>query len=492
MRYISTRGKAPAVEAADAIIQGLAADGGLYVPESLPAYFPDNLAKLDYAGLAKQIFSLFLGGFGSREIGNLVKQSYNSANFPEGEVGLVSLGDTEVLELWHGPTAAFKDMALQALPHLLLKSLTKSGGEKEIVILVATSGDTGKAALEGFRDVPHTKIIVFYPKDGVSQIQELQMNTTGGANTRVIGVNGNFDACQNGVKQIFADQELAAQMAQRGYYFSSANSINWGRLLPQIVYYYYGYGRMVAKKRIALGEPIEIAVPTGNFGNILAGWYARRMGLPVSRFFCASNRNNVLTEVLNEGSYNRLRPFHKTSSPSMDILISSNFERFVFDISGNDSVYTSRAFGQLQREGKFYLEAGLRAKYAGLMTGGYAEEDQCRAAIREAFKTHNYLLDPHTAVGYAVAERLRAASPSGNKLMLVSTASPYKFPAAVLEALGKPRPASDELQLPTLLSKLSGTPVPTSLLGLAELPLRQDKVCEIDEMAETIKNELGL
>lgn len=492
MRYISTRGQAPAVDAAEAIIKGLAEDGGLYVPEELPAFFPDNLAKLNYAALAKKIFALCLGGFSSREIGNLVKASYNSDNFPEGEVGTVSLGDSEVLELWHGPTAAFKDMALQALPHLLLRSLTKSGGEKEIVILVATSGDTGKAALEGFRDVPHTKIIVFYPEDGVSQIQELQMNTTGGENTRVIGVRGNFDDCQNGVKQIFADQELTQQMAEQGYYFSSANSINWGRLLPQIVYYYYGYGRMVAKKRIAMGEPIEIAVPTGNFGNILAAWYARRMGLPVSRFYCASNCNNVLTEVINEGTYNRLRPFHKTISPSMDILISSNFERFIFDISGNDSFYTGRAFELLQAEGKFYIETGLRAKYAGLMVGGYAEEDECRAAIRDAFEQYHYLLDPHTAVGYAVANKLRAASPSSDKLLLVSTASPYKFPTAVLEALDKLPEGREELALPAVLAKISGTPVPKNLAALAALPIRHQQVCATAEMTETIRKELGL
>ncbi|NLF79602.1 MAG: threonine synthase [Clostridia bacterium] len=492
MRYISTRGQAPAVDATEAIIKGLAQDGGLYVPEELPAFFPDNLAKLDYAAVAKKIFALYLSSFSGREISNLVKAAYNSNNFPAGEVGMVSLGDSEVLELWHGPTAAFKDMALQALPHLLLRSLAKSGGEKEIVILVATSGDTGKAALEGFRDVPHTKIIVFYPEDGVSQIQELQMNTTGGENTRVIGVLGNFDDCQNGVKQIFADQELKRQMAEQGYYFSSANSINWGRLLPQIVYYYYGYGRMVAKKRIAMGEPIEIAVPTGNFGNILAAWYARRMGLPVSRFYCASNCNNVLTEVINEGTYNRLRPFHKTISPSMDILISSNFERFIFDISGNDSFYTGRAFELLQAEGKFYIEAGLRAKYAELMVGGYAEEDECRAAIRDAFEQYHYLLDPHTAVGYAVANKLRAASPGGDKLLLVSTASPYKFPAAVLEALGKLPEGREELALPAVLAKLSGTPVPKNLAALAALPIRHQQVCATAEMTEMIRNELGL
>ena len=435
MEYISTRGKAAAVSAAEAIVQGIADDGGLFVPASIPAYFPADLAKLDYRSLAKAIFALYLTDFTAEEIAQIVDEAYSAASFPNGTVGTVSLDNTEILELWHGPTSAFKDMALQVLPRLLVKSLAKTGGNKEIIILVATSGDTGTAALEGFRDVPHTQITVFYPKEGVSAIQELQMNTTAGNNTCVIGVKGNFDDCQNGVKLIFGDKDLAAQMAARGQYFSSANSINWGRLLPQIVYYFYGYGQLVAKQKINYGEAIDIAVPTGNFGDILAGWYAMKMGLPVHQFICASNCNNVLTDALEDGVYDRRRPFHKTISPSMDILISSNFERFIFDISGNDSQYTAAVFEQLRDEGAFTLKPGLRQAFAGQMRGGYADEDSCKAAIKQVFEQYHYLLDPHSAVAYQVAGQLR--DEQAPVLLLVSTASPYKFPAAVLEALGQ-------------------------------------------------------
>lgn len=492
MDYISTRGKAAKVSAAEAIVKGLADDGGLYVPETIPAYFPANLSTMDYNSLAKEIFALYLSDFSAAEIDELVEKAYGKDNFPDGPIVTSSLGMTEVLELWHGPTSAFKDMALQMLPHLLLKSLAKTGGEKEIVILVATSGDTGTAALEGFSDVPHTKIIVFYPKEGVSQIQELQMNTTAGANTSVIGVRGNFDDCQTGVKQIFADKELAATMAEQGKYFSSANSINWGRLLPQIVYYFAGYGNMVAKERIKPGDKIDIVVPTGNFGNILAGWYAMKMGLPVHNFFCASNRNNVLTEAIEKGNYNRQRPFYKTMSPSMDILISSNFERFVFDISGNDSAYTAAAFEQIRNQGSCQLAPDMMEKYSGIMQAGFAEEFQCRNAILEVFDAYGYLMDPHTAVGHYVAERIRGHNSGGYKLMLVSTASAYKFPAAVLKALNALPEDMEETDLPAVLAEYSGTSIPQNLAHLDELPIRHDEVCESRDMTEVVKAKLGL
>ncbi len=491
MDYISTRGKAAVGSSAQAIVQGLAPDGGLYVPSTIPAYFPLDLASMDYKTLAKEIFALYLSDFTKDEIGEIVDKAY-ADNFPACPVATTSLGTTDVLELWHGPTSAFKDMALQALPHLLLKSLQKTGGEKEIVILVATSGDTGTAALEGFSDVPHTKIIVFYPKEGVSLIQELQMNTTAGANTAVIGVKGNFDDCQTGVKQIFSNQELAATMAAQGKYFSSANSINWGRLLPQIVYYFYGYGQMVANERIAYGEKIDIAVPTGNFGNILAGWYAMKMGLPVHKFFCASNRNNVLTEALDKGRYDRVRPFYKTMSPSMDILISSNFERFVFDISGNDSAYTAQIFNQMKNEGSFRLKPEITANFQDKIIGGYAEEFQCRNAILEVFDAYGYLMDPHTAVGYYVAERLRGHNENGYKLMLVSTASPYKFPAAVLKSLNALPEHADELSLPALLAAHSGTAIPPNLAQLAKLPVKHNQVCEFKDMEQVVCDRLGI
>lgn len=490
MEYISTRGKAAAVSAAEAIVQGIADDGGLFVPASIPAYFPADLAKLDYRSLAKAVFALYLTDFTAEEIAQIVDEAYSAASFPNGAVGTVSLDNTEILELWHGPTSAFKDMALQVLPRLLVKSLAKTGGNKEIIILVATSGDTGTAALEGFRDVPHTQITVFYPKEGVSAIQELQMNTTAGNNTCVIGVKGNFDDCQNGVKLIFGDKDLTAKMAAQGQYFSSANSINWGRLLPQIVYYFYGYGQLVAKQKINYGEAIDIAVPTGNFGDILAGWYAMKMGLPVHQFICASNCNNVLTDALEDGVYDRRRPFHKTISPSMDILISSNFERFIFDISGNDSQYTAAVFEQLRDEGAFTLRPGLRQAFAGKMRGGYANEDSCKAAIKQVFEQYHYLLDPHSAVAYQVAGQLREEQ--APVLLLVSTASPYKFPAAVLEALGQLPADKDELALPAYLHQLSGMSIPPNLAALGELPVRHQQVCAKEEMEAAIKARLGL
>lgn len=490
MEYISTRGKSAAVSAAAAIVQGIAEDGGLFVPASIPTYFPQNLADLDYCRLAKDIFALYLTDFTADEIAQVVDEAYSTTSFPDGAVGTVSLDNTEILELWHGPTSAFKDMALQVLPRLLVKSLAKTGGNKEIIILVATSGDTGTAALEGFRDVPHTQITVFYPKEGVSAIQELQMNTTAGNNTCVIGVQGNFDDCQNGVKMIFGDKDLAVKMAAQGKYFSSANSINWGRLLPQIVYYFYGYGQLVAKQRIAFGEAIDIAVPTGNFGDILAGWYAMKMGLPVHQFICASNCNNVLTDALEKGVYDRRRPFHKTISPSMDILISSNFERFIFDISGNDSEYTAAVFEQLRDEGVFTISDSLREKFAAKMRGGYADEDSCKAAIKRVFERYDYLLDPHSAVAYQVAEQLR--DDDASVLLLVSTASPYKFPAAVLDALGKLPQDKGELELPAYLNQLSGMPIPPNLAILGELPIRHQQVCAKDDMEAAVIVHLGL
>ena len=492
MKYISTRGQAAAVCAADAIIKGIAEDGGLYVPESIPAWFPQDIAAMSYAEMAKKIFALYLTDFAQEEIDHIVDEAYAAKNFPDGPVGVTFLDDTEVLELWHGPTSAFKDMALQVLPYLLVASLRKSGGDKEIVILVATSGDTGKAALEGFSDVPHTRIIVFYPKDGVSPIQELQMNTTAGANTRVIGVKGNFDDCQNGVKDIFGDRRLAADMAAKGLYFSSANSINWGRLLPQIVYYFYGYAAMVKEGRIRQGEPIDISVPTGNFGDILAGWYAMRMGLPVRRFICASNKNKVLTDALEDGYYDRERPFYKTSSPSMDILISSNFERYIFDISGNDSKLTAELFRQLKEDGHFTIPDGLRNSDAAPMRGGYAEEEQCLAAIRDVFAAYHYVLDPHSAVGYEVASRLRRDEQGRPPLLLVSTASPYKFPEAVLGALGELPQDADEMALPGILARVSGTAVPPNLAELADLPVKHDTVCAKEEMEAVIRRDMGL
>lgn len=475
MRYFSTRG-GESVAGAEAILKGIAADGGLFVPEAFPHYLPDGLAGYAYRRLARDIFTLYLDDYTAEEIETVVAGAYRADNFPDGEAPCVTLPNgVEVLELTHGPTSAFKDMALQALPWLMSAARRKQRQERDIVILVATSGDTGKAALEGFKDVPGIKIVVFYPAGGVSRIQELQMVTTGGGNTYVLGLKGNFDDCQTGVKAIFAGEQFAN--------FSSANSINWGRLLPQIVYYYHAYARMLAKGRIALGDPIDICVPTGNFGNILAGWYASKMGLPVGRFICASNCNNVLTDALNRGHYDRRRDLHKTASPSMDILISSNFERFLYDISGRDSAHTASLLAELCARGGYRIPAAHRAVYADKMAAGYTDDDAAFAVIKRVFDQQGYVLDPHTAVGYTVAEHLGHDHP----LLLVSTASPYKFPAAVLGALGVDIAGRQELELPALLRDLSGLPIPVNLAALADLPVRHRAVVGQAEMADAVR-----
>ncbi|MEG1996884.1 MAG: threonine synthase, partial [Clostridiales bacterium] len=434
MEYLSTRGGSK-VSAATAIEEGLAPDGGLYVPERFPVYPIAGIANKSYVEIAAGIFALFLQDFSPEHMAQLAVDAYLSA-FPKEVAPCVMVGDKTILELWHGPTSAFKDMALQVLPRFMTMINDNENNEKELVILVATSGDTGKAALEGFKDVPGTKIIVFYPKGGVSAIQELQMRTTDGNNTYVVGVDGNFDDCQSGVKTLFSDAELNVMLSTNGKQFSSANSINWGRLLPQIVYYYYAYGRMCKNGTVEAGAPIDIAVPTGNFGNILAAWYAWKMGLPVHMLICASNENDVLTSVIKTGVYDRRRPLYKTTSPSMDILVSSNFERFVLDLSGGNVVLTAKLFQELQTVGNFCLDQSLLSKLQEVLSGDTADSKEAAATIKQVYQQFNYVLDPHTAVGYAVAKKYQAAKGSEYPLLLVSTASPYKFPQAVLAALG--------------------------------------------------------
>lgn len=484
MLYTSTRSHL-AAGSAEVILQGIAADGGLFVPQEFPHFFPDNLAALHYQQLAEQIFALYLTDMPADAVSAAVAEAYALQHFPSGPAHVVSLGDdkTVLLELWHGPTAAFKDLALQALPRLLLLAKRQLGVAEKTVILVATSGDTGKAALEGFKDVPGVQIIVFYPAGGVSRIQELQMRTTGGSNTHVVGVRGNFDDCQNGVKMIFAQDHST--------HFSSANSINWGRLLPQIVYYFYAYGQLEKQGRVKHGLPIDICVPTGNFGNILAAWYAAKMGLPVRSFLCASNENNVLTDAINGGCYDRNRPFFQTPSPSMDILISSNFERFLYDVSGQDNEYTAAAFQEMRRSGSFTIPASLRMVWQGRMLAGFATAEAAFAAIRHVFATYGYLLDPHTAYGYAVAEQFRHELGDATPLLLASTASPFKFPQAVLSALGVETAGVMETALPGLLSEKSGWRIPVSLDGLDELPLRHDLVVDAQQMAAAVQSVLS-
>lgn len=470
MRYISTRDvNAKPVSAAYAIRRGLAPDGGLYVPVNFPAYRPAIWEKLDYRTLAREIFALYLTDFSGAEIKECAERAY-SDNFPPEVVSCVTVGDAEVLELFHGPTAAFKDMALQALPRFLTLSMAKCGDGKKAVILAATSGDTGKAALEGFKDVPGVSVIVFYPQDGVSGVQKRQMVSTTGSNVSVVGVEGNFDDCQNGVKKLFADEELRRRMAEAGKEFSSANSINFGRLLPQIVYYYYGYGKMVEKGRIKDGEEIQVVVPSGNFGNILAAYYAKRMGLPVARLVCASNINDVLTEVINKGRYNRVRPFYKTTSPSMDILVSSNFERFLFEMYDRDAAACAADLGALNKKGEFTAAPPAVKAWKKFLAASSATEREVNETIAKVSGTYGYLLDPHTAVGWKAMEELKSAVPS----LLAATANPYKFTEAVLAALWRETRNELESERQRLLSQISGTEVPASLAGIEDLPVLHD------------------
>lgn len=466
MRYISTRDiNSKTVSAAEAVRRGIAPDGGLYVPQSFPRYLPRGWSGLDYRTLAEEIFALYLSDFTPGEIRACVENAY-STNFPQRVAPCVTVGETEVLELFHGPTAAFKDIALQALPRLLTSSMEKCGGGKEAVVLTATSGDTGKAALEGFKDVPGIRIIVFYPRDGVSGVQKRQMTTAAGSNVYVVGVGGNFDDCQNGVKRLFGDAGLRGRMSAAGLEFSSANSINFGRLLPQIVYYYHGYGQMVEKGKIKAGDEIQVAVPSGNFGNILAASYARRMGLPVARLVCASNVNDVLTEVINSGRYNRIRPFHKTSSPSMDILVSSNFERFLFEMYGRDAAGGTSDLLALNKNGEFTARASALAEWGGFLAAGSALEEEVSGTVKRVFTEHGYLLDPHTAVGWKVLEEQKNDLPS----LLAATASPYKFTEAVLAALGYEAADKTESERQSELSRISGAEVPSSLASIEDLP----------------------
>ncbi len=491
MNYYSTRNKNTKVTAAGAIVKGLAPDGGLFVPESFPALCSgclENMAKMSYNERAEFILSKFLTDFTPEEIKDCVNSAYTKEKFESEEIApLHSFGDgTYILELWHGPTCAFKDMALQILPHLLTKSSEKEGNENEIAILVATSGDTGKAALEGFCDVPKTKIAVFYPKDGVSKIQKLQMVTQKGENVGVFAVEGNFDDAQNGVKRIFTSDEMEKKLAERGVSLSSANSINWGRLLPQIVYYFSAYADLLKDGEITNGEKINIVVPTGNFGNILAAYYAMKMGLPVKRFICASNENNVLTDFINTGVYNRKREFKTTISPSMDILISSNLERFLFDISGEDSEKISALMAELSKEGKYDVGADMLKKIGAILTGKCCDDKKTVETIKEVFEKYSYVADTHTAVAIAAYNEYKSETGDKTKTVIASTASPYKFSKSVLEAVDSERLCDDEFEIIKSLKEISGLSVPASLAELSEKKVRFTDECKPAEMEDVV------
>ncbi|MGM9566983.1 MAG: threonine synthase [Clostridia bacterium] len=491
--YISTRGGNAPVSASAAIYKGLAEDGGLFVPEKIqpfPAELWAKLPQMPYRELAREIFRLYLDDFTEEEIDRVVTNAYGD-NFDDPDVAPLHTvsGNRHILELWHGPTAAFKDMALQALPHLLTISMEKQAGGKEVVIFVATSGDTGKAALEGFADVPKTKIIVFYPNGGVSAIQRLQMATQTGDNTYVVALNGNFDDCQRGVKQIFGDAEFNAALDEKGYRLSSANSINWGRLLPQIVYYFKAYAALRRDGKIAEGETIDVVVPTGNFGNILAAYYAKEMGLPIHTLLCASNKNKVLTDVIADGHYDKRREFFRTSSPSMDILVSSNFERFVFELCDRDAKEVKTLFTALDSEGHYQLPAGAVEKMQAIMAGEYATEEETLEAIGEMKRSDDYILDPHTAVAVKALAKYDASHDRGGKAAVIdSTANPYKFNKAVYDGIYGAGAADDmdEFAVSAALTEKTGMPIHRGLLDLDKKEIRHRKVVEKDEMKAAV------
>ena len=491
MLYTSTRDRSVRVTSAEAITHGISADGGLFVPETIPTLSLDDLrrfAPMDYKQRAKEILSLYLTDFSAEEISRCVDGAYADGKFSSPAVApLHTLRDgAHILELWHGPTCAFKDMALQLLPYLLTVAAGKAAHGRKIVILVATSGDTGKAALEGFRDVPNTQIMVFYPSDGVSPMQKLQMQTQQGENVAVCGIEGNFDDAQNGVKKIFTDPAVADKLLEKNKMFSSANSINWGRLVPQIVYYVSAYCDLLQQGSIRAGDPIHVVVPTGNFGNILAAYYAREMGVPIAKLLCASNKNKVLTDFIETGVYDRRRTFYCTSSPSMDILISSNLERLLFLLSGMDDVRTASWMRALSQEGVYDVEEEMLGKIRGVFEGGYCDEDATRGLIRDVYAEEQYLCDTHTAVAVQVYRDWRKKTSDDTPTVIASTASPYKFSRTVLAAVAPDVEAQDEFDMVNALRERTGFACPPQLLDLRNKPVRFTAVCKKDEMEKAV------
>jgi threonine synthase len=501
MQYQSTRDHTVKLSAAQAIARGLSRDGGLFVPVSFPVLPADAIGKLihmPYIDRAVYIMKLFLDDFSESELKAYASGAYSSNGFSHPDVAPVSRLDdtTSFLELWHGPTCAFKDMALQMLPHLLSASLDKTGETKDVCILVATSGDTGKAALDGFCDVPRTKIMVFYPEDGVSDIQKLQMTTQCGANVGVSAVVGNFDDAQSGVKAIFSDENLRNKLNKNGYFLSSANSINWGRLLPQIVYYVSAYCDLIKSGSIISGERINFCVPTGNFGNILAGFYAKKIGLPIHKLICASNSNDVLTDFINTGVYDKNRAFMTTISPSMDILISSNLERLLFDLSGRDDALITEYMKALSAGGRYTASPGIMAHIREDFSCDRCTDAETKETIRELYKTHHYLIDTHTAVAYYVLQKYRKETDDTTKTVIVSTASPFKFCESVLDALDEPLEPEEETALSGIdlidrLEEVSGVSAPESLKLLRGKTIRFNECVSRDEMPAVVERFLN-
>ena len=486
MKYYSTRDKAVRLESAEAVKMGLSRDGGLLTPEAIPQMdeaFLTGLVSARYQERAAKVMGLYLTDYTYEELLAFAENAYGPEKFDTEAVAPVRKVDdtTHCLELWHGPTSAFKDMALQMLPQLLSAALRKTGEDKTACILVATSGDTGKAAMEGFADVPQTKIMVFYPKDGVSAVQEAQMLTQEGENVGVCAVVGNFDDAQAGVKRIFSDVEMRKTLADRGYFLSSANSINWGRILPQVVYYISAYCDLLRDGEIKMGDKVNFCVPTGNFGDILAAYYAKRMGLPVGRLICASNKNDVLTDFLRKGVYDRNRPFHTTMSPSMDILVSSNLERLLFDLSGENDAEVRGYMEALAKEGKYEVSEAIKARLSEEYWGGCCDEAGTAVTIADYYKNRGYLIDTHTAVAVNVMEQYRAATGDETVTVFVSTASPYKFCNHVLDAIGE-TPVGDGVELLEQLNAVSGVTIPRRLAALKGKQRRFDLTAEKQQM----------
>ncbi|MEG1813235.1 MAG: threonine synthase [Clostridia bacterium] len=491
MQYVSTRASGAHASGAQAIVSGLAAEGGLYVAREIPRFGPQflsSLLPLDYPARAARVLAPWLDDFSEPALEQMCRAAY--ARFDDARVAPIKRlsGGRAVLELWHGPTLAFKDMALQLLPRLMTASGELVGEKREILILVATSGDTGKAALEGFSDVPGVRICVFFPDGGVSEAQKLQMVTQEGANTRVVAVNGNFDDAQTGVKQIFTDPEKIRLLDQRGIVLSSANSINLGRLVPQIAYYVSAYADLVASGTIKLGENVNICVPTGNFGNILAALYAGRMGLPLGKLICASNSNNVLTDFIKTGVYDRNRAFRLTTSPSMDILISSNLERLLYDLAGQDDGQVRAWMGALAREGRYSLDGAALDALHQLMYGGWASEEAVADEIKRTLSEDKYLIDPHTAVAMRVLRTYREETGDDAPVIIASTASPFKFGRSVLSAIDPEaaKRAPDDFACCDALAARSGSIVPDAIASLRKKPIRHRAQCAIDGMWDAL------
>ena len=491
--YNSTRSTGTPVKASVAILKGLSDDGGLFVPDHIPALDKslEELSKMSYKEVAYEVMKLFLTDFTEEELKGCIEKAYDRKFDTEVIAPMAEAQGAYYLELFHGATIAFKDMALSILPHLLITSAKKNDIKNEIVILTATSGDTGKAALAGFAEVEGTRIIVFYPKNGVSPIQEKQMVTQKGDNTFVVGIHGNFDDAQTGVKKIFSDKALAKEMDEKGFQFSSANSINIGRLVPQIVYYVYAYAQLLAEEKITAGEKINVVVPTGNFGNILAAFYAKNMGLPVAKLICASNDNRVLYDFFNTGTYDRNREFVLTTSPSMDILISSNLERLIYRIAGNDAAKNAELMAALSGVGRYEITDAMKAQLKDFY-GNYASEAETAETIKALYESCGYVIDTHTAVAAAVYGKYVKETGDNTKTVIASTASPYKFTRSVMEAIDSKYAAMSDFELVDELSQLANVAVPDAIEEIRSAEIRHNNICETNEMQQVVKNFLHI